>query len=229
MDVEEQFSHLASLIGEPARSKMLWSLLDGRAFTATELSLMADVSPQSGSMHLNKLVQAELLVVERQGRHRYYKFSSRNVAYAIEAIANLLPAEKAVSKDNLLANGHIKFCRSCYDHLAGKMGVALTDSLLKQDLIAAEGSQYKVTNPGVKWFTQLGVDIAELKTRRRVFARQCLDWSERRHHMAGSLGAVLLEKMLAEDWIRKTKNSRALVITAKGEKKLYELLGLTIS
>jgi DNA-binding transcriptional ArsR family regulator len=229
MDVEEQFSHLASLIGEPARSKMLWSLLDGRAFTATELSLMADVSPQSGSMHLNKLVQAELLVVERQGRHRYYKFSSRNVAYAIEAIANLLPAEKAVSKDNLLANGHIKFCRSCYDHLAGKMGVALTDSLLKQDLIAAEGSQYKVTIPGLKWFTHLGVDIDELKARRRVFARQCLDWSERRHHIAGSLGAVLLEKMLAEDWIRKTKNSRALVVTAKGEKKLYELLGLTIS
>jgi DNA-binding transcriptional ArsR family regulator len=229
MDVEEQFSHLASLIGEPARSKMLWSLLDGRAFTATELSLMADVSPQSGSMHLNKLVQAELLVVERQGRHRYYKFSSRNVAYAIEAIANLLPAEKAVSRDNLLANGHIKFCRSCYDHLAGKMGVALTDSLLKQDLIATEGSQYKVTTTGLKWFTHLGVDIDELKARRRVFARQCLDWSERRHHIAGSLGAVLLEKMLAEDWIRKTKNSRALVVTAKGEKKLYELLGLTIS
>jgi DNA-binding transcriptional ArsR family regulator len=227
MDVEEQFSHLASLIGEPARSKMLWSLLDGRAFTATELSLMADVSPQSGSMHLNKLVQAELLVVERQGRHRYYKFSSREVAYAIEAIANLLPAEKAVSKENLLANGHIKYCRSCYDHLAGRIGVAVTEGLLDRALIAPEGTQYIVTAPGLKWFTRLGIDIDELKTRRRAFAKQCLDWSERRHHIAGSLGAVLLEKMLDEDWIRKTKNSRAIVITSQGEKKLYELLGLT--
>src|SRR5882757_211587 len=135
MNAEEQFSQLASLIGEPARAKMLWHLLDGRAFTATELALMAEVSPQSASMHLNKLMQAEFLTVEHQGRHRYYKFASREVAYAIEAIASLLPSGKTESPENFLHNGHIKYCRSCYDHLAGKIGVAITDQLVKNQLI----------------------------------------------------------------------------------------------
>lgn len=254
MSVEEQFSQLASLIGEPARAKMLWHLLDGRAFTATELSLMAEVSPQSASMHLNKLMQARLLTVEHQGRHRYYKFASRDVAYAIEAIANLIPLEKTDNgiksgggrkpegsgkAESFLHNGHIKYCRSCYDHLAGKMGVAITDRLVKNQLIIPENNTdnipgtknpkitpgYQVTPAGFKWFTRLEINIEELKAQRRTFSRQCLDWSERRSHIAGSLGAALLDKMLKEDWVRKIKYSRALLITGKGEKTLTELLG----
>ena len=236
MNAEEQFSQLASLIGEPARAKMLWHLLDGRAFTATELALMAEVSPQSASMHLNKLTQAEFLTVEHQGRHRYYKFASREVAYAIEAIANLLPPGKTESPENFLHNGHIKYCRSCYDHLAGKIGVAITDQLVKNHLITPEDKQgnstaagYNITPAGLQWFFRLEIDIDELKPQRRVFTRQCLDWSERRPHIAGSLGAALLDKMLKEDWIRKIKNSRALLVTGKGEKMLAELLGLGLS
>src|SRR5579859_1540745 len=217
MDVEERFSQLASLIGEPARSKMLWNLLDGRAFTATELALMAGVSPQSASMHLNKLVQAELLRVENQGRHRYYQFSSRDVAYAIEAIANLLPNEKPAARENIASNGHIKYCRTCYDHLAGKVGVSITDRLLKNKLIVPVETNYEVTTTGRKWFSQLDIETDELKGQRRTFAKKCLDWSERRHHIAGSLGAALLEKMISDDWIRKTKNSRVIIVTAKGE------------
>src|ERR1700720_995852 len=166
MEVEQQFSQLASLIGEPARAKILWNLLDGRAFTATELSLMAEVSPQSASMHLNKLTQASLLKVEHQGRHRYYTLASREVAYAIEAIANLLPSGKTAngiqsgssnqreSTENFCHNGHIKYCRSCYDHLAGKMGVAITDKLVKNRLITPEADTpgYKVTRAGLQWF-----------------------------------------------------------------------------
>jgi hypothetical protein len=207
---------------------MLWRLLDGRAFTATELAMTADVSPQSASMHLNKLIQAELLTVEHQGRHRYYKFSSQEVAYAIEAIANLLPAGKTTGKEQPLRNGHIKYCRSCYDHLAGKTGVALTDSLVQRKLIRPDGAQYVVTALGAGWFGALGIDTDELKARRRNFARQCLDWSERRHHLAGSLGAALLEKMLADDGLRKTRHSRAIIVTATGEKKFYELLGYSV-
>jgi DNA-binding transcriptional ArsR family regulator len=230
MVVEQQFSQLTSLIGEPARAKMLWNLLDGRAFTATELSLMAEVSPQSASMHLNKLTQAQLLTVEHQGRHRYYKLASREVAYAIEAIANLLPSGKTENTESFLHNGHIKYCRSCYDHLAGKIGVAITDKLVKNRLITPDSRQgYKVTATGLQWFARLEIDIDELKAQRRIFSRQCLDWSERRPHIAGSLGAALLEKMLKEDWVRKIKNSRALLVTGKGEKKLYDSLGLTLA
>jgi len=252
--MEQQFSQLASLIGEPARAKMLWNLLDGRAFTATELALMAEVSPQSASMHLNKLLQAQLLTVESQGRHRYYALASREVAYAIEAIAGLLPDGQpggdstqglpAGGAKNQLRNGDIKYCRTCYDHLAGKIGVAITDKLVANQLLVPERGReyaktaapgrpataagYALTPAGIDWFSKLGIDIDALKSQKRTFSRQCLDWSERRPHIAGSLGAALLEKMQQEDWVRKIKNSRALLVTAKGEKKLQELLGLNL-
>ncbi|HTI07634.1 MAG TPA: helix-turn-helix transcriptional regulator [Puia sp.] len=256
--MEQQFSQLASLIGEPARAKMLWNLLDGRAFTATELALMADVSPQSASMHLNKLLQAQLLTVEHQGRHRYYALASREVAYAIEAMASLLPVgqpgggsidgqpaggtkialgskgtgeARSGNTESVVRNGDIKYCRSCYDHLAGKIGVAITDKLVAKQLLIPETNRaagYTLTPTGLVWFTRLGIDIDALKSQRRTFTRQCLDWSERRPHIAGSLGAALLEKMQQEDWVRTIKNSRALLLTGKGEKKLQELLGLTL-
>ena len=223
MDADEQFSQIASLIGEPARAKMLWHLLDGRAFTATELAMVADVSPQSASMHLNKLSQAGLLDMEQQGRHHYFRFASHEVAYAIEAIASLLPTRKTISKEPVLRNGHIRYCRTCYDHLAGKTGVELTDSLVRRRLILPAGAQYSVTASGASWFGSLGIDTGELKILRRSFAGQCLDWSERRHHLAGSLGPALLEKMLADDWLRKTKHSRVIIVTARGEKNFQEL------
>lgn len=226
MDAEDQFSQLAGLIGEPTRAKILWNLLDGRAFTATELSLMAEVSPQGASMHLSKLVAAGLLRVESQGRYRYYSFSSRDVAYAVEAIANLMPPARKDQADASLINGNIKYCRSCYDHMAGKIGVTLTDQLLKHRIIVPSGELYEVTPNGRKWFAALDISIDELKEQRRHFAKPCLDWTERRHHLAGSLGAALLDKMLQEDWIRTTRNSRALVVTGKGEKKMQELLGV---
>ncbi|HEY5826345.1 MAG TPA: helix-turn-helix transcriptional regulator [Cyclobacteriaceae bacterium] len=230
MDVSEQFKSIASLIGEPVRATMLWNLLDGKAFTATELAIQADVSPQSASMHLNKLVQADLLTVESQGRHRYYRFSKPEVAYVIEAMINLLPEDKIKSKlaENARATSGIKYCRTCYDHLAGKIGVAVTDELLKQKFIRVNGKEYDVTTTGVKWFSDLGIQISDLKTERRVFARQCLDWSERRHHLAGTLGAALLNQILILGWIRKVKDSREVTVTAKGQTGLYKMLKLSI-
>jgi DNA-binding transcriptional ArsR family regulator len=225
MDAEQQFSEMASLIGEPARAKILWSLLEGRAFTATELALRSEVSPQSASMHLGKLIAAGLLSVEHQGRHRYYTLSSPEVAYAIEGIAGLLPPGRKASGEELPANGEIKYCRTCYDHLAGKVAVAIADSLLRKKLIIPDGVQYQVTPAGIKWFAALDINIDELKARRRVFARPCLDWTERRHHVAGSLGAALLEKMLTDDWVRRSKNTRATIVTGRGSKRFSELFG----
>ena len=217
----DQFKQIAALIGDPTRATIMWTLLDGKAFTATELAITADTSPQNISMHLSKLVHAGLLCVESQGRHRYYKFSRNDIAYAIEAMANLIPHPTA-AKNLPAAVSPIKYCRTCYDHLAGKVGVLITDSLLQQKIIVDRNNSFEVSNKGQKWFSGLDIHIDDLKQQRRFFVRPCLDWSERRHHIAGSLAASLLDKMLSSDWLRKTKNSRAIIITGKGQKKLYE-------
>ncbi|PSL46364.1 ArsR family transcriptional regulator [Chitinophaga niastensis] len=220
--METQIGHIASLIGDPVRALILWTLLDDKAYTATELAISANTSPQNISMHLSKLVQADLLTVERQGRHAYYRFSKQEVAYAIEAIANLVPVEQQKKIVHSKHNAAIKHCRTCYDHLAGNMGVSIADSLLKQAVIIEKGKQFELTTKGAKWFLQLGIDTKELQQQRRIFLKPCLDWTERRYHIAGSLGASLLDTMLAADWVRRTKNSRAIVITAAGEKKMRE-------
>lgn len=226
--MENQFKQIAGLIGDPTRAAIMWTLLDGKAFTATELAMAAATTPQNISMHLAKLVQADLLCVESQGRHRYYKYARKEVAYAIEAMTSLLPAPSAKSPVDSDNNSAIKNCRTCYDHLAGKVGVAVTDSLLRQKILIEKNDQFEVSSKGEKWFASLGIDTGELQQQRRSFLRPCLDWSERRHHIAGSLAAALLDKMIARDWLRKTKNSRALVVTAKGEKQFYEYLKLAL-
>ena len=225
--MENQFKEIAALIGDPVRATIMWKLMDGKAFTATELAIAADTSAPNISMHLAKLLQADLLSVESQGRHRYYKFSRKEIAYAIEAMTHLIPLTKKPhsAEEDMPA---IKQCRTCYDHLAGKTGVAITDSLLKQKLIIAEDNQFNLSTKGIKWFSAFDIDIEKLQQQRRSFLRPCLDWSERRYHMAGSLAAALLDKMFLQDWLRKTKNSRVVVITAKGQKNLYAYLKLTV-
>src|ERR1700733_11723944 len=129
--MQDQFSQVATLIGDPVRAKILWALMDKRAYTATELAVYADTSAQNISMHLNKLVKADLLTVQSQGRHKYYNYSRPEIAYVIEALASLLPKE-GIQKQSATDDQPIRFCRSCYDHLAGKVGVTLTEALLKQ-------------------------------------------------------------------------------------------------
>jgi DNA-binding transcriptional ArsR family regulator len=222
--METAFKHIAALIGDPTRASILWTLLDGKAFSATELAIAADTSPQNISMHLNKLVQADLLSVETQGRHRYYKFSRKDVAYAIEALANLIPETgntPVVEQDSA-----VKYCRTCYDHLAGKIGVAIADSLITQEILS---EAFDLTAKGNKWFGKMGINTDALKQQRRTFIRPCLDWSERRHHLAGAVGAALLDMMLSADWLRRTRQSRAIVITAEGEKMLRQHFRLTLS
>ena len=222
--MENSIAVIASLIGEPIRAKILWSLMDGRAYTARELAIGVETTPQNLSMHLGKLLRAGLLAVEVQGRHRYYSFSREEVAYAIEAIANLVPAEQAVRKDTDMAP--IQFCRTCYDHLAGKVGVSITEGLLRLKLVVYRDKELDVTPRGVQWFSEWGIDCAELREQRRVFAKPCLDWTERRHHLAGALGAALLEKLMEAHWLRRTAQSRAVVVTAKGRQGLEKQLNI---
>ena len=226
--MENQFIKTATLIGDATRAAILWNLLDGRAFTATELSIAAGTSAQNISMHLAKLLEANLICVEKQGRHKYYRFSNKEVAYAVEAMANLIPKPEIQSKKETENYPPIKYCRTCYDHLAGKIGVAVTDSLLEQNIIFNNNEIFEISPEGKKWFFDFGINVEEAQKQKRIFLKPCLDWSERRNHLAGSVGALLLNKMITEDWIRKTKNSRAIIVTGKGEKELLKYFKIVI-
>ena len=220
--MESQFKQVTALIGEPVRAAIMWALMDGRSMNATELAITTDTTQQNLSMHLTKLLKANLLSVENLGRYRYYKFARKEIAYAIEAMAVLIPQSIAKERIVELNEPSVLYCRTCYDHLAGKIGVAITDSLIKQKIIIFNNDVLDLSNKGKKWFSDLGIDIGELKQQRRSFLRLCLDWSERRHHIAGSLAAAFLDKMLLFDWIRRTKHSRIIVITSKGQKAFFD-------
>lgn len=217
---------IAQLIGDPVRANILWTLLDGRAYTASELAAAVETSAPNCSMHLAKLTRADLLTVEAQGRHRYYTFSRPEVAYAVEALAALVPqrARDAAEKED----PPIRICRTCYDHLAGRVGVRLTECLVNQKLLIPSKKQFDLTSKGSDWFLDHGIDPAELQRQRRNFARTCLDWTERRPHLAGSLGAALLQMMLDEHWLRRMPNTRAIQVTPKGRKALASELKLEI-
>lgn len=226
--MEDQFIKTATLIGDATRASILWNLLDGRAFTATELAIAVETSAQNISMHLGKLLEANLICVEKQGRHKYYRFSNKEVAYAVEAMANLIPKPEVSIKKKSEEYPPIKYCRTCYDHLAGKIGVALADSLLEQKIIIEKNGVFEISPEGAKWFSDFGIDLPEVQKQKRIFLKPCLDWSERRNHIAGSIGALLLDKMINEDWIRRTKDSRAITITGKGEKEFLKNFKIVI-
>ena len=238
--MEDNFSHIASLIGDPVRGRVLWALMDGKAYTATELAIQADTTRSNLSMHLKKLSDAGLLNVEIQGRHRYYTFSRPEIAYALEAMANLLPAKERAGMPlagNVYRSGNepsaravqpIAYCRHCYDHLAGRVGVQVTESLVRQKLIVHRKMEFEVTAAGVRWFDKMGIDCAELKKQRRSFSRVCLDWTERKHHLAGSLGAALLTKMLGSHWLKPASDARVFIVTGKGQKAMSELFKIDL-
>ncbi|PRX54595.1 ArsR/SmtB family transcription factor [Flagellimonas meridianipacifica] len=226
---EEKFISTASLLCEPSRAKIVWSLLDGRAYTASELALVADLSATSVSNHLSKLLNGDIVKVDVQGRHRYYSFANPEVAYAVESLANFANQKPTSKPDKPSTKNDIKYCRTCYDHLAGKLGVQITDKLISKKIIQLQDKTFVVTENGKKFFEDFGLDLAELIKQRRYFAKACLDWSERKYHISGSLGAAILDKVLELDWLRKTKNSRAIVITSLGQIGLKETFELELS
>jgi DNA-binding transcriptional ArsR family regulator len=224
MSDENKFVELSALICEPARAKMLWTLLDGRSYTASELSVVADVSSTSASNHLNKLLTADWVKVETHGKYRYFSFSRPEVAYAVESLANLAKDNSAQAIKRDASQNGIKYCRTCYDHLAGVVGVKLVDAFERQKLIYKSDKQFVVTTKGWKWLENFGITNEMMANNRRPVARQCLDWTERKPHLAGQLGALLLDRMFEEKWFRRVKFSRELLVTSKGSKEMYEML-----
>jgi DNA-binding transcriptional ArsR family regulator len=224
---ENKFVDMAALIGEPVRAKMLWNLLDGNAYTASELAIAADISGTSASNHLAKLLGADLLKVEKQGRHRYFSFSRPEIAYVVESLASLSgPFSKKKEKEAVLPG--IKYCRSCYDHVAGFVGVKIAEALEKKKAIRKSANSYIVTNAGWHFLTELDIDKNKMMVNRRPLARQCLDWSERRPHLAGQLGAQLLISLLEKSWLKRMKFSRELIITTKGRSEIQKMFGIQV-
>jgi DNA-binding transcriptional ArsR family regulator len=226
--IEKHYLKIASLIGEHSRAAILWNLLDGRAYTLTELAICADISKQACSNHILKLVEAKLLSVEKQGRYKYYRFSNDKVAQVIENIAYLMPSQVDLNHPiNLKPNG-IKYARKCYDHLAGWVGVEITNAMLSKGIILYNIDRYFTTDFGEKWFTEIGINIPEIRQMKRKFAYPCLDWSERKHHIGGALGASFLNVLFKNDWVRKIEHSREIIITGKGKAKFNSALKIGI-
>lgn len=223
-------SRIAAAIGEPARARILYCLMDGHARTSTELSVVADVSPSTASAHLNRLKIAHLVKVLVQGKHRFYSLEGPDVASALEGLSVLAGG----SRDKFVPStpSRLRAARTCYDHLAGAVGVSLHDRLkaLRWLLAGSNGSDnvYDLSSDGTKAFEALGIDIQATRMLRRRFACACLDWSERRPHVAGALGAAFLRVALERKWVVQDLDSRALDITSLGRRGMLTRFGLQI-
>jgi len=228
MEVEEKFISMAGLICEPTRAKLLWNLLDGRAYTASELASTGDISASAASNHLSKLLEADIVKVEIQGRHRYYSFSNPEVAYVVETLANLVSNKRNMKPNYEKPANGVKYCRTCYDHLAGYVGVTIAEAMEQNGYLKKSENLYLVNKKGWEWFAQFDILQKDFTNARRPLTRQCLDWSERRPHLAGLLGAKLLEKMVERKWFKKVQFSRELIVAAKGRQEIYELLGVAL-
>lgn len=227
---EMGIARIAAAIGEPARVRILYSLLDGRARTSTELAVIGGVSPSTASVHLHRLETLNLVKVHRQGKHRYYTLEGPEVAGALEALDVVAGSPRAKFVPNTPPD--LLLARSCYDHIAGRIGVQLRHRFQALGWLSAprhRGSDnYDLTGEGNKALEKLGVDLAGARALRRRFAYPCLDWSERQPHIAGALGAALLHVALKRKWMLQELDSRALTLTRCGRSELRSRFGLDV-
>ncbi len=218
----------AALIGDPARANMLSALMDGRALTATELAHVAGVTPQTASGHLAKLKEANMLAVERQGRHRYFRLAGPEIAEAIEAISVVAQQGAPRHRPTGPRDEAMRFARTCYDHLAGQVAVAVVERFVELGYLTEGGTDFEVSDRGIAALKSFGVEVESLRGKRRAFARRCLDWSERRAHIGGALGAAFLARCETKGWLKTRVGSRSVVITDAGRKGLSKSFGVVL-
>jgi DNA-binding transcriptional ArsR family regulator len=211
---------IAALIGDRARADILTALMSGKALTAMELADVANVSKQTASSHLAKLMDRQLLALEKQGRHRYFRLASEDVAQLLESLMGIA---QRVGETRLKTGPNepaLRRARVCYDHLAGDVGVQILDSMQQQRVVNVIGEGIELTPHGSDFCRDLGIDVESLKQMRRPLCRACLDWSVRRHHLAGALGAALLDSFIASAWAKRSRSSRVVTFTPAGERAL---------
>jgi DNA-binding transcriptional ArsR family regulator len=231
--MSDALANAARLLAEPARAAMLLELMGGRAVPAGELALAAHVSPQTASEHLARLTEAGFITARRQGRHRYYALAAAEIAHAIESLLVLsaMPPKGFTTRTMRPAVGTLEHARTCYSHLAGWLGVAITDALQREGyLLPSARRAFAVTDSGRAWFEQLGIALPHSSaTADPKLARQCPDWTERRPHLAGALGVAMYKRLLELRWVVPAQKTRAVRITLEGRKAFSKHLRLIVS
>ena len=215
---------IAALIGDHARAEVLTALLADRALTATELAAVAGVTKQTVSAHLAKLVGAKLVAVKQQGRHRYFRLADADVAQLLESLMGVAFRTGAVRVRSSPREPALRQARVCYDHLAGEVGVRIYESLVRKRALVPATDGLELSAEGCRFFRKLAIDTDALAAQKRAFCRACLDWSERRHHLAGALGAALLARIIELGWAKRAKDSRVVSLTPHGQQALARIL-----
>jgi DNA-binding transcriptional ArsR family regulator len=228
MTGDADIAAIGALIGDRTRARFLCELVGGEGRRAGELASAAGVSRATASFHLGRLLAANLLEVHTDGRHRSYRLAGPEVAKAIESLQRIAPRQAIRSLRAACDADALGYARFCYDHLAGRLAIELVDAMTAAGLMALQGDRFELTEQGTAWFAELGIDAAELQTARRSFARACLDWSERRPHLAGALGAALAARFLELAWIERAPRGRAVKLTPKGRARLGKTLAVEL-
>ena len=228
-EAQPAVAEIAALVGNPARANILIALIDGRALTATELAYIGGVSAQTASEHLARLRDANLLSLTKQGRHSYFRLRSPEVARMIEAIMVIAADAPQRYRPRWNGDDRLRTARTCYDHIAGRLGVAIADALIQRRHIVLSEDGGMVTRAGETYLSGFGIGLAAAKEGRRTFCRPCIDWSERRPHLAGALGVALAGRCFDLGWIARVRGSRALKITAKGEAGFRDEFGIALN
>ena len=228
MNTGPLIAEIAGLVGEPARATMLSALLDGRALTATELAYAARVTPQTASTHLAKLTDAELLTSIRNGRHRYFRLASPKVVEMLNGIMAIALDNRPRYRPLSRQAQELSSVRICYDHLAGRLSVDLADSFTTREYIVLGDEATEITADGTRFLTEFGIDLFAAGRRRRRFYRSCLDWTERRPHTGGAVGAALANRLFDLGWTERMKHSRAVIVSASGRHGFLETFGIAV-
>lgn len=218
-------ARIAAAIADQARSEVLATLMADRALTASELGNIVGVSKATISAHLRKLSDAGLVSVERQGRHRYFRLANADVAGLLESLMGVAFRAGAVRLNTSPREPALRKARVCYDHLAGELGVVVYEALLRRGALRRTGDALRITPQGRAWFAEIGIAVDSIEQRRRTLCRPCLDWSERRAHLAGGLGAALFDRIERLGWARRARDSRIVMFSVAGERSLRRMLG----
>jgi DNA-binding transcriptional ArsR family regulator len=222
--MEPNIAAVGALISDPARSRILWALSDGRGLPAGELARQAGVTPQTASSHLKMLAERGFVFVIPQGRHRYYRLANSRVARLLESMATFAPELPPPTSSR--CDPELRRARSCYHHMGGRLAVVVTRAFVDRAWLVQDDLAYHLTSKGESGFTDLGIDLPRLKRSGEVLARPCLDWSERRNHLAGPLGRAILDCFCEQQWVRRVASGRALRLTDLGRQELWQRLGL---
>lgn len=227
MDAEPAISRVAGLLADPSRARIVWALIDGTSRPAGELALCADISAQSASGHLAKLVDGGLILVEAQGRHRYFRIAGADVAAIVEGLASLgVSRGPRRAPPAIAAPTPFREARTCYGHLAGQKAVEVLAAMLRARWLTPDGRDYAATPLGARKLGQLDIDVEAIRGERRVFARACVDLTQRRPHLGGALGEALLDAYVRRGWIQRHRRSRIVTITPRGQEDFARVFGL---